>query len=152
MCPSVVEDITCPLCASVLPRVNTTRSNPSFLFACSFHGVDGLMWVTHLVILPSQSCFFFLGLQFVGGKGSNKPNLILLLLIFGIFHASGSFPCWDGTNSWEDLDFTPKSDSAFPVPDQTAAAFCASSVSSPKPTSRPQQPAKAKQWKFLIKK
>lgn len=96
--------------------------------------------------------FFFLGLQFVGGKGSNKPNLILLLLIFGIFHASGSFPCWDGTNSWEDLDFTPKSDSAFPVPDQTAAAFCASSVSSPKPTSRPQQPAKAKQWKFLIKK
>lgn len=120
-----------------LPLDNTNRSNPSFLFAWSLWGVDGLMRLTHLVTMIITVLLFLL----VEGKSFNKPNLFLLPLVFGLFHTWNSVPCWGGTNSWEVLDFTPKSDSAFPVPDQTAAAFCASSVSSPQPTSHPQRPA-----------
>lgn len=136
-CPCIVEDISYSHRASVLPLDNTNRSNPSFLFAWSLWGVDGLMRLTHLVTMIITVLLFLL----VEGKSFDKPNLFLLPLVFGLFHTWNSVPCWGGTNSWEVLDFTPKSDSAFPVPDQTAAAFCASSVSSPQPTSHPQRPA-----------
>lgn len=94
------------------------------------------------LVMILTTVLLFISLEFAEGKSYNKPVSILLLLIFEIFHTTvSSVSYWDETSLWDVLDFNPKSESVFPVSDQAAAAFRASSVSSPKPTSHPQQPA-----------
>lgn len=106
--------------------------------------------MTCLVMIPF-TVLLFLSLEFAEEKSYNKPTSILLLLIFGIFHTtSRSVPCWDEAGSWEVLDFNPKSDSAFPVPDQAAAVVPASNVSSPKTNLPPPTTSNTKPKKSLM--